>query len=69
MKNEITFPEGTRARCNRNCAGTYPLPRETEGFRENSNAYRLQGMCILECGHMDAHWVFLSDNPELREEE
>jgi hypothetical protein len=67
MRTEMTFAAGTKARCNRNCAEPSPLPKAIRGIRENSNAYRLQKFCILDCGHMDCHWVFLSDNPALKE--
>ena len=65
----MIFPVGTLARCNRNCEGTFPLPKSIEGIRENSNAYRLRDFCFSHCGHLDCHWVFLSDNPDLQAEE
>lgn len=65
---KTTFRKGTPARCNRNCNEIYPLPKEMVGIRENSNAYRLQGFCTLGCGHMDCHWVFLSDIAKERDE-
>ena len=61
--SEITITKGSIARCNR-CNTTSPFPKpESRAIRENSNAYRLQKMAVLDCGHMDAHWIFLSDNP------
>ena len=59
--NTRTFPAGTPARCNRNCPDTYPLPREAVGLPENDHCWRLQDMMALDCGHMDAHWVFVKD--------
>ena len=61
-ENERIFPAGTPVRCNRSCSMTSPAPREFRAIRENSNAWRIQDMFILEnCGHMDGHWVFNSD--------
>lgn len=57
------FAKGTIARCNR-CGRKAPLPRDRQACRENSKAFRLTGMCTLDCGHMDAHWVFVTDNQE-----
>lgn len=64
MKDEIIFETGTGARCNR-CDAKAPLPKTIRGTRENSKTYRLQGFAILDCGHMDMHWVFVSDNPDV----
>ena len=61
----ITFGTKIYARCNR-CNGKSLLPKEVEGMKENSKVYRLRGFAILDCGHLDCHWVFISDNPELK---
>lgn len=61
-----TFPAGTLAVCNR-CDAVSPLPKPCEGSLESRIAigpvaavYRLHTMCVLpNCGHMDAHWVFV----------
>ena len=66
MENFKTFTAGTTARCNR-CDAPSPLPKDVEGMRENRKAYRLRGFATLGCGHMDCHWVFISDNPELED--
>jgi len=42
------------------CPGTYPLPRDLRA-RGERGVYRLQEMCVLGCGHMDAHWVYECD--------
>ena len=65
LPDEFVFPTGTLARCNRNCNGTFPLPHPIRGVCENSKAYRLQDMSFSHCGHLDCHWVFLADNPNL----
>ena len=67
MKNAITITQGMIVRCNR-CNAASPFPKsESLAIRENSQAYRVQKMATLNCGHMDAHWVFISDHPELTE--
>jgi len=59
--DERTFPKGTPTRCNR-CNAVSPFPKaEGLAVRENSRAWRLQTMAVLDCGHMDAHWVYESD--------
>ena len=58
--DEMVFPQGTLACCNR-CNQISPLPKPCTGQRENAGAYRLQTMATLDCGHMDAHWVFVAD--------
>jgi len=65
MKDEMIFEVGTLARCNRNCPDPSPLPKSVRGLRENSKCYRLQDFATLGCGHMDCHWVFASDNPNI----
>lgn len=64
-----TFPAGTIAKCNR-CSAANPLPKDCTGHlsgtHKGQNAegithhavYRLETMCTLACGHMDAHWVY-----------
>jgi hypothetical protein len=65
MRSEITITRGTTVRCNR-CNTASPFPKsESRAIRENNKAYRLQKMATLDCGHMDAHWVFVADNPEV----
>lgn len=59
-----TFKTGTTATCNR-CHAKSPLPKDCEGRYENARAYRLDTLCTLPCGHMDAHFVYLSDLPGL----
>ena len=59
-----TFPAGTMAKCNR-CNQRCPLPKECKGHAENVRAFRLETMCTLDCGHMDAHWVLVSDVKEI----
>ena len=60
--NEQTFPAGTMAECNR-CKQVNPLPKPCLGHLEapptksGFAVYRLGTMCLLGCGHMDAHWV------------
>ena len=61
--DEQTFAVGTVAECNR-CGKTGPLPKDCAGHLETPAkytpgrlVYRLDTMCILPCGHMDAHWV------------
>jgi len=62
MNDETTFPAGTEAECNR-CKAKGPLPKPCAGHFETYTrpskyqVYRLDTMCILPCGHMDAHWV------------
>jgi len=58
--DKTTFTTGTPARCNR-CNALSPLPKDVDGIRENSKAYRLQGFATLDCGHMDCHWVYVAD--------
>lgn len=58
------FPEETPTRCNRDCQGTYPLPESVRGIKENAKVYRLQSLVKLDCGHLDCHWIYLSDLPE-----
>ncbi len=66
LPDTVMFPAGAIATCNRSHDDNkHPLPRAMEGVRENRNAYRLREMCILGCGHLDGHWVFLSDNPNV----
>ena len=64
MRDEITIIKGAVARCNR-CDAKSPYPKEARANRENSWTYRIQDMVVLECGHMDAHWVFVADNPSI----
>ena len=64
MDDERAFGAGTLARCNR-CQEKHPLPKLVRAVRENRSAYRIQDFARLDCGHMDCHWVFLSDNPGL----
>lgn len=54
----VEFPPGTVACCNR-CQTLHPLPKSVTG-RKVGKAYRLE-MCMLACGHMDAHWVHPGD--------
>lgn len=58
MHDEQTFPAGTMAQCNR-CKRFSPLPKPCLGHLETpgGNVYRLDTMAVLDCGHMDAHWV------------
>jgi len=60
--DERTFPKGTPTRCNR-CGEVSPFPKSSgaEAVRENGKCWRLQTMATLNCGHMDAHWVFDAD--------
>ena len=59
--DERTFPKGTPTRCNR-CNAMSPFPKaEARAVRENSKAWRLQTFATLDCGHMDAHWIFNCD--------
>jgi len=59
--NERTFSKGTPTHCNR-CDAVSPFPkREGYAVRENGKVWRLQTMAVLDCGHMDAHWVYESD--------
>ena len=59
--DERTFPKGTPTRCNR-CDQVSPFPkREGYAVRENSKVWRLQTFAVLDCGHMDCHWVFDAD--------
>jgi len=55
-----TYPEGTPARCNR-CDAQGALPKLCIGHRENERCWRLDTMCTLDCGHMDAHWIHDED--------
>jgi hypothetical protein len=56
-----TFERGTPTRCNV-CDEVSPFPKARgKAMRENSRAWRLQTMAVLECGHMDAHWVYDQD--------
>jgi hypothetical protein len=64
MKDEMIFEYGSKARCNR-CNTLSEIGKDIRGTRENSKCYRLQGFTILACGHMDCHWVFVSDNPDI----
>jgi len=70
--NTRTFPAGTIAKCNR-CSNASSLPKDCEGHISNTwkgtntagkltfhTAYRLETMCTLECGHMDSHWIYTS---------
>lgn len=59
MDEQTTFPAGTQAQCNR-CKMISTLPKPCQGHTETigGNVYRLDTMCVLDCGHMDAHWVF-----------
>ena len=62
MNDTTTFPAGTQAECNR-CKRLSPLPRACEGHLEmpptksGFAVYRLDTMCLLDCLHLDAHWV------------
>ena len=59
--DEKTFPQGTPVRCNRsNQRSLFPKP-EAFAVRENAHCWRVQTMAVLDCGHMDAHWIFDSD--------
>lgn len=58
---EKQFEEGTIIRCNR-CNAAGPAPRGFRAIRENSWCWRMQDMMLHPCGHMDAHWIFDSDN-------
>ena len=60
MNDERTFDTDTPAECNR-CGKVSPLPKPCQGHQESrdGNVYRLDAMCVLSCGHMDAHWVVL----------
>jgi hypothetical protein len=59
--NERTYPKGTPTRCNR-CNALSPFPKEeARAVRENSRVWRLQTSALLDCGHMDCHWVFDAD--------
>lgn len=62
MRSLRTFTSGTTATCNR-CYAKSPLPKPCEGHYENARAYRLDTLCALACGHVDAHFVYLSDLP------
>lgn len=49
-------------RCNRcNALGTWAVS-ETTAHAENANAYRIEKMAMLQCGHVDSHWYFRTDN-------
>ncbi len=69
MHDEQTFPAGTIAECNR-CKQFSPLPKPCLGHLEAptseflSAVYRLDTMCLLGCGHMDAHWVLVTPEKE-----
>ena len=57
-----TFTGKTRIRCNR-CDAVGETTREFPAIRENDKAWRIQQMMAHPtCGHMDAHWVYNSDN-------
>jgi len=62
MTEKRTFGEQTIARCNR-CNAKGHLDRTVAGVRENGKAWRLEDMAkIVECGHLDSHWVYDQDN-------
>ncbi len=67
---EREFPAGAVARCNR-CDQRFSLPRTCKAVLEHEVVWRLQDMCTLACGHMDAYWVYDADNQseELADEE
>lgn len=56
--DDRVFPAGTWAECNR-CGKLSRLPKDCAGHRETmpGSIFRLDTMCLLDCGHMDAHWV------------
>ena len=64
MDEQTTFPAGTQAEFNR-CKQFNPLPKPCLGHLEAPasefipSVYRLDTMCTLLCGHMDAHWVII----------
>jgi hypothetical protein len=58
---ERTFIKGVPTRCNR-CNEVHPFPKDSaRAVRENSHCWRVQTMAVLDCGHMDAHWIFERD--------
>ena len=65
MDEHRTFPTGTQAACNR-CPAVNALPKDCTGHLSHlhnaadGKVYRLETMCTLACGHMDAHWIILS---------
>jgi hypothetical protein len=59
--DEMIVTKGMIVRCNR-CDEPSPFPKKQgRAIRENSRVWRLQTMAVLDCGHMDAHWVFDTD--------
>mgnify|MGYP001617291202 CR=1 FL=1 len=61
--SRVTVKRGDVVHCNRcEAAGTWPKD-ETTATANNDNAYRIEQMAFLDCGHMDSHWLYLSDNP------
>ncbi len=61
---QTTFTKGTTARCNR-CGERHPLPKNCQGHYDHVwrgeytvVIYRLDTMSTLDCGHMDAHWIY-----------
>lgn len=64
MAEQVVFPAGTEAKCNR-CRKASPLPKDCKGHLDTTNSrswiYRLDTMSMLDCGHMDAHWVYRTE--------
>ena len=61
---QVTFTKGTQAKCNR-CRQASPLPKDCQGHLDTTTSrswiYRLDTMCLLDCGHMDAHWIYRTE--------
>ena len=63
---ERYFEAGTIARCNR-CNAKFSLPERKLGVCDGA-AYRLMnGLLMADCGHYDAHWIYISDLNEKEE--
>ena len=64
MAEQVVFPAGTQAACNR-CQAVNALPKNCTGHlshlskNDGAQVYRLDTMSTLLCGHMDAHWVIV----------
>ena len=65
MTDTIIITSETTIRCNR-CDAQSKWPKgPAEAVRENDRCYRIQAMAVAGCGHMDAHWVMIVDNPNI----
>jgi len=61
LPNEIVVKTGTPVRCNR-CDAKCAWPKaDTVAYWAGGHVYRLQDMALLDCGHLDAHWVYWHD--------